>query len=70
MKTGEGWLYLAAVMDLCSWRIVCCHVDSRMRSSLVYHKLMKAYNLLNPPHALVCTRTEGHNTPATASSRC
>ncbi|TGC20659.1 hypothetical protein CQJ27_26250, partial [Escherichia sp. E1130] len=33
LRIGEGWLYLAAVMDLYSRRIVGWHVDSRMTSS-------------------------------------
>ncbi|EPE0710015.1 DDE-type integrase/transposase/recombinase [Escherichia coli] len=47
LKTGEGWLYLAAVMDLYSRRIVGWQVDNRMTSSLVCRALMKAYNLRN-----------------------
>ncbi|MGY0147476.1 IS3 family transposase [Edwardsiella tarda] len=43
LKTGEGWLYLAAIMDLYSRRIVGWHVDKQMTSSLVYRALMKAY---------------------------
>lgn len=35
LKTGEGWLYFAAIMDLYSRRIVGRHVDKRMTSSLV-----------------------------------
>ncbi|HEB6950222.1 TPA: IS3 family transposase, partial [Salmonella enterica subsp. enterica serovar Hvittingfoss] len=59
LKTGEGWVYLAAVMDLYSRRIVGWHVDSRMTSSLVCHALMKAYNLRNPPHGLVMHTDRG-----------
>ncbi|WP_181575535.1 IS3 family transposase [Kluyvera cryocrescens] len=59
LKTGEGWVYLAAVMDLYSRRIVGWHVDSRMTSSLVCQALMKAYNLRNPPHGLVMHTDRG-----------
>ncbi|KGT86003.1 hypothetical protein NG99_27190, partial [Erwinia typographi] len=59
LKTGEGWLYLAAIMDLFSRRIVGWHVDSRMTSSLVCHALMKAYNLRNPPRGLVVHTDRG-----------
>lgn len=59
LKTGEGWLYLAAIMDLFSRRIVGWHVDSRMTSSLVCRALMKAYNLRNPPRGLVVHTDRG-----------
>ncbi|EFA4866129.1 IS3 family transposase [Escherichia coli] len=48
LKTGEGWLYLAAVMDLYSRRIVGCHVDKQMTTLLVCRALMKAYTCVIP----------------------
>lgn len=59
LKTGEGWLYLAAIMDLYSRRVVGWHVDKRMTSSLVCRALMKAYNLRNPPRGLVVHTDRG-----------
>lgn len=59
LKTGEGWLYLAAIMDLYSRRIVGWQVDKRMTSSLVCRALMKAYNLRNPPQGLVVHTDRG-----------
>lgn len=59
LKTGEGWLYLAAIMDLYSRRIVGWHVDKRMTSSLVCRALMQAYNLRNPPQGLVVHTDRG-----------
>lgn len=59
LKTGEGWLYLAAIMDLYSRRIVGWHADKRMTSSLVCRALMKAYNLRNPPRGLVVHTDRG-----------
>ena len=53
IKTGEGWMYLAIVMDLYSRRIVGWHIDKRMTTSLVGRALMKAYNLRQPPKGLV-----------------
>lgn len=52
-RTGEGWMYLAVVMDLYSRRIVGWHIDQRMTADLVSKALMKAYNLRNPPSGLV-----------------
>ena len=59
LRTGEGWLYLAAIMDLYSRRIVGWHVDKRMTSSLVCRALMKACNLRNPPQGLVVHTDRG-----------
>lgn len=53
LKTGEGWMYLAIVMDLYSRRIVGWHIDKRMTSNLVEKALIKAYNLRQPPKSLV-----------------
>jgi putative transposase len=48
LKTAEGWVYLAIVMDLFSRRIVGWHIDKRMTTDLVCKALMKAYNLRQP----------------------
>ena len=48
LKTVEGWMYLAIVMDLYSRRIVGWHIDKRMTKGLVCKALIKAYNLRQP----------------------
>lgn len=53
LKTDEGWMYLAIVMDLYSRRIVGWHLSKRMTTDLVNKALMKAYNLRQPPKGLV-----------------
>lgn len=53
LKTGEGWMYLAIVMDLYSRRIVGWHIDKRMTSDLVEKAIVQAYNLRQPPQGLV-----------------
>ncbi|WP_350644908.1 IS3 family transposase [Pseudoalteromonas sp. G24-MNA-CIBAN-0072] len=53
LRTGEGWMYLAIVMDLYSRRIVGWHIDKRMTTDLVSKAMMKAYNLRQPPKSLV-----------------
>jgi putative transposase len=53
LKTGEGWMYLAIVMDLYSRRIVGWHVDKRMTTDLVSKALTKANNLRQPSKGLV-----------------
>jgi len=53
LKTGEGWMYLAIVMDLYSRRIVGWHIDKRMTTDLVSKAMIKAYNHRQPPKGLV-----------------
>jgi len=47
LKTAEGWMYLAIVMDLYSRRIVGWHIDKRMTTDLISKALMKGKRLLN-----------------------
>jgi len=53
LKTGEGWMYLAVVMDLFSRQIVGWHIDKCMTTELVSKALIKAYNLRRPGKGLV-----------------
>ena len=53
LKTAEGWMYLAIVMDLFSRRIVGWHIDKRMTTALVSTAMIKAYNTRQPPKGLV-----------------
>ncbi|WP_143870695.1 IS3 family transposase [Catenovulum sediminis] len=53
LKTGEGWMYLAVVMDLYSRRIVGWHIDKRMTVDLVSKALKKAHNLRQPPKGVI-----------------
>ena len=53
LKTGEGWMYLAIVMDLYSRRIVGWQIQSRMTTDLVSRALIKAYNLRQPTAGLI-----------------
>jgi putative transposase len=53
LGTGEGWMYLAVVMDLYSRRIVGWHLDKRMTTDLVNNAVMKAYNLRQPGYGVV-----------------
>ncbi len=53
LKIGEGWMYLAIVMDLYSRCIVGWQIDKRMTTSLVNRALIKAYNIRQPPRGVV-----------------
>jgi len=53
LKTGEGWMYLAIVMDLYSRRIVGWAINKRMTTDLICKAMIMAYNLRQPPRGLV-----------------
>ncbi|MEY0291134.1 IS3 family transposase [Providencia rettgeri] len=53
LKTPEGWLYLAIVMDLYSRRIVGWHMSSKIDTALISKALMMAYNLRSPTKGCV-----------------
>lgn len=53
IPTGEGWLYLAGVMDQCSRKIVGWSMAEHMRSSLVIDALRMAAARRNPPPGLL-----------------
>ena len=53
LRTHEGWMYLAIVMDLYSRRIVGRHIDKCMTSDLIGRALMMAINLRQPRAGLV-----------------
>jgi len=53
LKTGEGWMYLAVVMDLCGRRIVGWEIAKRMTTDLISKALTRAYKLRTPPKGLV-----------------
>lgn len=53
LRTDEGWMYLAIVMDLYSRRFVGWYINKRMTTDLVSKALMKAYNLRQPKRGLV-----------------
>ncbi len=53
LKTAEGWMYLAIVMDLFSRRIVGWYIDKRMTTDLICKAMIKAVNLRQPPKGLV-----------------
>lgn len=53
LKTAEGWMYLAIVMDLFSRRIVGWSIDKRMTTGLICKAMIKALNLRQPPKGLV-----------------
>jgi len=53
IRTWEGWLYLVAVIDLYSRRVVGWAIADHMRTELVIEALTMAINLRNPAPGLI-----------------
>jgi putative transposase len=47
--TSEGWLYLAAILDFYSWRVIGWAVSNRMKRDLAIRALDMAVALRQPP---------------------
>ncbi len=59
VATGEGWLYLACVMDLASRRIVGWSMSDRIKTDLVCQALKSAYWRRKPPVGLIMHSDRG-----------
>jgi transposase InsO family protein len=59
VETGEGWLYLACVMDLASRRIVGWSMSDRMQADLVCQALKSAYWRRQPTGGLIMHSDRG-----------
>ena len=59
IATGEGWLYLACVMDLASRRIVGWSMSARITADLVCQALNSAYWRRKPPAGLIMHSDRG-----------
>nr|WP_176026274.1 IS3 family transposase [Robbsia andropogonis] len=59
LPTGEGWLYLAAILDLGSRRIVGWSMSERIDAKLVCEALRSAYWQRRPPRGLIVHTDRG-----------
>jgi putative transposase len=59
VATGEGWLYLACVMDLASRKIVGWSMSDRIKADLVCQALRSAYWQRKPPAGLIMHSDRG-----------
>jgi putative transposase len=59
LKTREGWLYLAVVIDLYSRMVVGWSINNRMAKDLVINALEKAIKSRNPDPGLICYSDRG-----------
>ena len=53
LRTGQGWMYLAVVMDLYSRRIIGRSIHKRMTVDLVERAMQMALNLRQPTNTLI-----------------
>jgi len=53
IPTGEGWLYLAVVLDLCSRKVVGWAADDHLRAELPAAALQMALTQRRPPEGLL-----------------
>ena len=68
LKTGEGWMYLAIVMDLYSRRIVGWHISERMTIDLVANALTRAFWMRKPGKGLILVMIQINNNQPQGSS--
>ena len=59
IATGEGWLYLAAVLDLATRKIVGWSMRDHMRTELPFSALMMAGQRQWPARGLICHSDRG-----------
>lgn len=57
--TDEGWLYVAAIMDLCGQKIVGLSMSERMTKDLVINALNDAYNSAGRPNGVILHSDRG-----------
>jgi putative transposase len=53
IRTREGWLYLAVILDLHSRRMIGCAVSNRMKRGLAIRALKVAIALRSPPRGCI-----------------
>lgn len=59
IPTGQGWLYMAAVLDLYSRRIVGWSMSERMSRDIVMDALSQAVSRRKPQKGLICHSDRG-----------
>ena len=70
IRTDRGWLYLAAVLDLYSRKVVGWATAPSMPAELVCNALQMAISLRRPKPGSSCTPTGAANTPAKPTVTC
>jgi putative transposase len=70
LPTGEGWLYLAAVLDLGSRRVLGWCADTTLAHSLTLRALQQALTLRRPAPGLIHHSDRGSQYTNAAYQRC
>jgi putative transposase len=70
LPTGEGWLYLAVVLDLCSRAVVGWSMANHMRAAWVNHALARAICQRQPAAGLLRQTDRGSQYGADSSRQC
>ncbi len=68
IRTYEGWLYLAVVLDLFSRQVVGWSMKSQMTSDLAIDALLMAVWRRKPKQEVMVHSDKAANTPASASN--
>ena len=68
IPTREGWLYLAAILDLYSRRVVGWAMSDRITRQLTLDALSMALQARTPRRACFTTPTAARSTPATTTA--
>ena len=69
IRTHEGWLYLAVVVDLFSRKVIGWSMQSRMTKEVVLNALLLLYGGVIPKNRCWFTRTRAVSTQAMSGSR-
>jgi putative transposase len=69
MPTGEGWLYLTVILDLCSRVVVGSAMSERITRELTLNALDMALVQRRPGHGLLHHSDRGSTPVATTSRR-
>jgi putative transposase len=64
IPTGQGWLYLAAVLDGCSRRVVGWAMADHLRAELALDAFQMALERRQPARGLICHSDRGSQYPA------
>src|SRR5581483_8718166 len=70
VATGQGWLYLAVVLDLCSRKVVGWAMAEHLRAQLCTDALDMAIGRRRPGGGWCTTATAGCSTPAAITGSC
>ncbi len=66
---GEGWLYLAAVLDLATRKLIGWSMRDHMRTELPLAALMMAAQRQRPAEGLICHSDRGSQYASEADSK-